>query len=63
MKPVSWESFYQMYTKRGGDGFYAAWVNPYLEPALKGSVFSNQTCENGLCSLAETYQKQINLIQ
>ena len=60
---ISWESFYQMYTKRGGDGFYAAWVNPYLEPALKGSVFSNQTCENGLCSLAETYQKQIMLFK
>ena len=60
---ISWEDFYKMYKEKGGDGFYAAWVNPYLEPALKGSKFSNQNCTNGLCPLAETYQKQIMLFK
>ena len=60
---ISWEEFYNLYTERGGDGFYAAWVNPYLEPALKGKKFNQQICKPGLCPLAESYQKQIMLFK
>ena len=32
---VTWKDFDKEYIKRGGDGFYACWKNPYLEPSLK----------------------------
>ena len=37
----------------GGDGFYACWKNPYLEPALK-EKFTEVSCP-----IAEDYQKKL----
>ena len=60
---VKWEKFYELYTNNGGDGFYAAWVNPYLEPALKNKNYSTQTLNKGLCPTAEDYQKKLMLFK
>lgn len=59
MKGVSWVDFYNKYKERGGDGFYACWKNPYLEPSLRGRVCGNQVFEKGLCPIAEDYQRKI----
>ena len=50
---VSWEQFYNTYIEMGGDGFYACWKNPYLEPSLKPR-FSTVSCP-----IAEEYQKKL----
>ena len=50
---VSWEYFYNTYIEMGGDGFYACWKNPYLEPSLKPK-FSTVSCP-----IAEEYQKKL----
>ena len=62
-KGITWEEFYNMYTELGGDGFYAAWVNPYLEPALKNKKFGRTFCQHGLCPNAEKLQKRIMLLK
>ena len=31
---ISWNKLYKTYKKFGGDGFYAAWVCPFQEPAI-----------------------------
>ena len=59
IKGISWKDFYNMYKERGGDGFYACWKNPYLEPSLKGKTIGNQHYEKGLCPIAEDYQTKI----
>ena len=53
---VSWKDFYKKYVSMGGDGFYSACINPYLEPALKGYY---KEYKKGLCPVAESLQKQI----
>jgi perosamine synthetase len=58
-KGVAWKEFYDRYKERGGDGFYACWKNPYLEPSLRGKRMGNQTFEKGLCPIAEDYQAKI----
>ena len=63
MKGISWKQFYDRYTKLGGNGFYAAWVNPYLEPVLKGKTMGGQVLKEGLCPIAEKYQKSIMLFK
>ena len=50
---ISWDQFYNTYIEMGGDGFYACWKNPYLEPSLK-SKFSIVSCP-----IAEEYQKKL----
>ncbi len=60
---VEWIDFYKRYCERGGDGFYAAWMNPYLEPALKGNKYGLTNCIEGLCHIAEDYQKKIMLFK
>ena len=50
---VTWEQFYNTYIKMGGDGFYACWKNPYLEPSLK-EKFADVSCP-----VAEDYQKKL----
>ncbi len=62
-KGLSWKSFYNRYRELGGNGFYAAWVNPYLEPVLKGQELGGQILEQGLCPIAEDYQKKIMLFK
>jgi perosamine synthetase len=63
VKNISWEDFYTRYAKLGGNGFYAAWVNPYLEPALRGKRSGAVEFEPGLCPIAEDYQKKIMLFK
>jgi perosamine synthetase len=55
-KGISWKEFYNRYKEMGGDGFYACWKNPYLEPSLKGKKLGGQVFEAGLCEIAEKYQ-------
>ena len=45
--------------QKGGDGFYACWKNPYLEPSLKNKKFGTQKWDIGLCKNAEILQKKI----
>ena len=54
---ISWEEFYDTYIKMGGDGFYACWKNPYLEPSLK-EKFTDVSCPIG-----EDYQKTLMCFQ
>jgi len=35
LSPVSWQDFHDEFVRRGGDGFYAAPLPPYEEPALR----------------------------
>jgi perosamine synthetase len=60
---VSWKEFYTRYKKMGANGFYAAWVNPYLEPVFKGKTFDGILMETGLCPIAEECQKKIMLFK
>src|SRR3989344_4567924 len=55
---VTWKDFYNAYKEMGGDGFYAAWSIPYLEPVIAeekylelGSVYHGATFkyEKGYC--------------
>jgi perosamine synthetase len=59
VKGLGWKDFYNKYNEKGGDGFYACWKNPYLEPSLKGMEMRGQTFELGLCPVAEDYQTKI----
>jgi perosamine synthetase len=58
-KKIPWKDFYNRYKGMGGDGFYACWKNPYLEPSLKGKTMGGVTFELGLCPIAEKYQTQL----
>jgi perosamine synthetase len=60
---IPWREFYKKYKERGGDGFYATWVNPYLEPVLKGKNIDGIVMGVGLCPVAEQYQKKIMLFK
>lgn len=51
---VSWREFRKKYKELGGDGVYAAWSVPYLEPALKSFGY-----EAGLCPVAESVQPKL----
>ena len=62
-KGIEWHEFYKKYKAMGGDGFYAAWKNPYLEPALKGKIYGGVKLEPGLCEVAEDYQTKIMLFK
>jgi perosamine synthetase len=65
---VSWKDFYRTYKEMGGDGFYAAWSVPYLEPVMaegkyyqKGSHYTGPKIEykKGLCPVAERIQPKL----
>lgn len=56
---IPWKEFYNKYKEIGGDGFYACWKNPYLEPSLRGKKMGGQIFEKGLCPIAEDYQTKI----
>ena len=58
-KGISWKEFYNRYKAKGGDGFYACWANPYMEPSLRGKKMGDQVFEKGLCPIAEDYQQKI----
>jgi len=59
LKGVTWKEFYSRYKELGGDGFYACWKNPYLEPSLRGKKFAGIVMAQGLCPVGEDYQKKI----
>lgn len=65
---VSWKDFYKAYKENDGDGFYAAWSIPYLEPLMseghyygEGSHYTGPRVEykEGLCPVAESIQPKI----
>lgn len=56
---LSWKEFYQEYKRRGGDGFYACWKNPYMEPSLRKKTYGTQIWDKGLCPIAEDLQSKI----
>ncbi len=65
---IPWKEFYKTYKEMGGDGFYAAWSVPYLEPLMsdgnyygKGSHYTRPKIEykEGLCPIAEEIQPKL----
>jgi perosamine synthetase len=66
---VSWKEFRREYVAQGGDGIYAAWSVPYLEPLMAERTFVSHypqiyegvSYKQGLCPVAEDLQK--NLMQ
>ena len=58
-KGVTWKQFYNRYIETGGDGFYACWKNPYLEPSLKGKSLNAREFPVGSFPIAEGYQKKL----
>jgi perosamine synthetase len=58
-KGIKWKEFYNRYKEMGGDGFYAAWIAPYLEPSLRGRTMGNQRFERGLCPIGEETQRRM----
>ena len=69
---VSWREFRKAYIENGGDGFYAAWSVPYLEPVMQNGYYYGKGCpincpqynvsisyEKGLCPVAESIQPKI----
>ena len=56
---VSWQEFYDRYVAKGGDGFYANCLNPYLEPVYRGATSAGKVFESGLCPVAESLQVSI----
>ncbi len=60
---ITWKKFYNLYKAMGGDGFYGAWVNPYLEPVLKNKKFGKTNCQTGLCPVAEDIQSRLMLFK
>jgi perosamine synthetase len=64
---VSWQDFRRAYIEEGGDGIYAAWSVPYLEPMVAERrfvsrcpwVYENIHYEKGLCPVAESIQPKL----
>jgi len=56
---LSWKDFYNKYKEMGGDGFYGACKNPYLEPVFKDLEINGMTFGPGLCPVAEEIQPRI----
>lgn len=65
---VPWKEFYHTYKEMGGDGFYAAWSIPYMEPVIadgnyygKGSSYAGPrfAYEKGYCPTAESIQPKL----
>ena len=64
---VSWYDFRQKYIELGGDGFYACWKVPYMEPVMRDGnfkkinpeLYKNIEYKEGLCPVAEEIQKRL----
>jgi perosamine synthetase len=62
-----WREFRDMVLANGGDGFYAAWSVPYLEPVMSGGGFKKRCppvyfdvdYKEGLCRQAERTQPHL----
>ncbi len=62
-RSVTWKEFYNSYVSDGGDGFYSAWMNPYLENVFYKKKIGTTICDNGLCPNAEDLQKKLMLFK
>ena len=60
---LKWQTFYEKYKSMGGDGFYACWKNPYLEPALRFDDKKRENYTPGLCPVSEELQKKLMLFK
>ena len=56
---VSWLEFYSRYKEKGGDGFYASWLNPYNEPLYQNTPSQKRAD----CPIADDLQKKIMLFK
>ena len=64
---VTWQEFRDKYVELGGDGYYAAWKNPYLEPLMYNKeyvrrypeIYSNVSYNKGICPTAEELQSRL----
>ena len=64
---VTWQEFRDKYVELGGDGYYAAWKNPYLEPLMYNKeyvkrypeIYSNVSYSKGICPTAEELQPRL----
>lgn len=64
---VSWQEFRRAYIQEGGDGIYAAWSVPYLEPLMAErsfvqrlpEIYESVTYGPGICPVAERIQGSI----
>lgn len=60
-----WRSFRKMYMEKGGDGIYACWSVPYLEPVYAQGIVNRRfpmrmpIYHKGLCPTAEKIQPKI----
>lgn len=60
-----WRKFRRLYMKNGGDGIYACWLPPYLEPLYREGIVNQRFplrmpfYHKGLCPIAEKLQPQI----
>lgn len=68
---VSWADFRKAYMNNGGDGYYGAWSNPYLEPVMVNrayvkrcpEIYENIHYQQGICPIAEQVQQKIMQIK
>jgi len=70
---ATWKVFRNTYKEMGGDGIYAAWSVPYLEPIMVNRTFYGKGCpleclhckgikveyKKGLCPVAESIQPKL----
>lgn len=70
---ISWRDFRKAFKEMGGDGVYAAWSVPYLEPVIqRGTFYGSRGCpikcpwykrkisyKKGLCPAAESLQPKL----
>ena len=56
---LNWKSFYNLYKKLGGDGFYGACVCPHLEPSIMKYLNKSKYMHKINTPNAELIQKQI----
>lgn len=56
---VTWREFYRRYLDIGGDGFYGACMNPYLEPVFTNMPAVSERYGPGSCPNAEAIQQRI----
>jgi perosamine synthetase len=64
---IEWKVFRDKYVELGGDGFYAAWKLPYLEPVMYNreyvrrcpQIYESTSYEKGMCPVAESLQPKL----
>ena len=60
---IPWKKFYNLYKKKGGDGFYGACVCPHQEPSIKKYLKNSEAKDlynkKPIAPIAEKIQKEI----